>query len=72
MDILKLDIEGSEYAAIKACSRLSLARVLLGEFHPVGDVTAVDFYDLLEGFDVVYGADQPKGTFVAVRRAESA
>jgi FkbM family methyltransferase len=70
VDILKIDIEGSEYAAIRACTRLSLARVLLGEFHPVGDVTAARFYDLLEGFDVVYGADQPKGTFIAVRRPE--
>jgi FkbM family methyltransferase len=70
VDILKMDIEGSEYAAIKACSRMALVKVLIGEFHPVGDVTAEDFYGLLDGFDVVYGRDQAKGTFVAVRRDE--
>lgn len=68
VDILKIDIEGSEYAAIKASRRMKQVSLVIGEFHPVGDVSASEFFAALEGFDVVYGAEQQSGPFVAVNR----
>jgi len=68
VDILKLDIEGSEYAAVKACDELTRVDLVIGEFHPVPGVTAEDFFGLLGNFDLLSDGGQERVTFVATRR----
>lgn len=68
VDILKIDIEGSEYAAIKASHRMKQVTLVIGEFHPVDGVTASDFFAALDGFDVLHGVERQSGPFVAVNR----
>jgi FkbM family methyltransferase len=71
IDVLKLDIEGSEYQAIDRCGNLELARVIVGELHEVEGRSFDAFFDRLEGFaliekDLEYG----NCTFVAARRSQ--
>lgn len=72
VDILKLDIEGSEYAAVKASTRLDQVALILGEFHPVDGVTADDFFGLLGDFELLFGGGQERATFAARRRSAAA
>jgi FkbM family methyltransferase len=67
VDILKIDIEGSEYAAFKACRKLSRVDLILGEFHPIEDIDAEDFFGLLDGFQLLSGGGEERATFVARR-----
>lgn len=68
IDILKLDIEGSEYPALKACTCLNQVDLILGEFHPLPHVSADDFFRLLNDFDLLAGGGRARATFVARRR----
>jgi FkbM family methyltransferase len=62
VDLMKIDIEGAEFEALPACSRLSNARVVVGELHARQGSGAVDgALEAFEGFDV---ASRPDGTGV--------
>jgi FkbM family methyltransferase len=69
VDLLKVDIEGSEYEALKSCSKLAQVDLILGEFHPRDGVPANAFFSLLRDFDLLSGGGQERGTFVARRRS---
>jgi FkbM family methyltransferase len=51
-DLLKIDIEGAEYDALRAFGGLGRVRAILGEVHPaLLPCPAADFRALLDGFD---------------------
>jgi hypothetical protein len=67
--ILKMDIEGSEYAAIRAGSEFNQVDLILGEFHPIPGVTAEAFFGLLANeFELLSGGGLERATFVARHR----
>jgi FkbM family methyltransferase len=53
VDILKLDIEGSEHESIEACSNLRSVRLILGEVHPAPRRSPAAMIDALDGFELV-------------------
>lgn len=67
IDLLKLDIEGSELEVLRAFPELDRVRVMIGEFHPGLAGTRVELEAALAGFDTRW-TEQPKGDplFVAV------
>jgi FkbM family methyltransferase len=72
VDILKIDIEGAEHEVLKACRQLDRVRYIIGEFHAVSEVTAEQFFALLDAYEVVVNNVQNgKGTFFVRRRARS-
>lgn len=70
IDVLKVDIEGAEYAVLRACRRLGSVRVVIGEYHSVSGLDEKDLFALLERFAIVE-TDPTKQTFVARNRAYS-
>ena len=53
IDVLKFDIEGSEYSVFKNSNHLSDINILVGELHPgLIRVKVDDFYELFKGFEV--------------------
>lgn len=67
IDLLKLDIEGSELEVLRAYPELHRVRVMIGEFHPRLAGARADLEAALAGFDTRW-TEQPKGDplFVAV------
>ena len=73
IDILKLDIEGAEYAVLKACTSLSRIKLIVGEYHRDSGVAPETFFELLAQFEVTADdLDGPHGRFSAVRRIREA
>jgi FkbM family methyltransferase len=71
IDILKIDIEGAEYEVLQACRQLDRINCIVGELHPVSDVTPAQFFALLDAFEfeiLENNASRGKGTFLARRR----
>lgn len=70
VDILKMDIEGSEHSAVADCPNLTAARCILGEVHPVDGHTTAEFFRALKGFEVAScEVLDGKGIFIAHRNA---
>jgi FkbM family methyltransferase len=69
--IMKLDIEGSEHAALRSCSRLAQVDLILGEFHPMAGCDADTFFEMLHAFDLIEGGGPERAGFVARRRRET-
>jgi FkbM family methyltransferase len=67
IDLLKLDIEGSELEVLRAFPDLDRVRVMIGEFHPGLAGARAELEAALAGFDTRW-TEQPKGDplFVAV------
>jgi FkbM family methyltransferase len=67
IDLLKLDIEGSELEVLRAFPGLDRVRVTIGEFHPGLAGDRADLEAALAGFETKW-TEQPKGDplFVAV------
>ncbi len=67
--IVKLDVEGAEHAALRACSRLDEIEFITGEYHPVEGASWRQLVSLLDGFTVQPGADarDERRTFTASR-----
>ncbi|HTX12198.1 MAG TPA: FkbM family methyltransferase [Solirubrobacteraceae bacterium] len=70
IDVLKIDIEGSEHAAVKACARLSQVDLIIGEVHPIPEASAHDFFASLIGFDLIEGGGDERAGFVATARRD--
>jgi FkbM family methyltransferase len=68
VEILKIDIEGSEYAVIARSKRLHQVDLILGEFHPVDGVTADAFFALLSDFELLSRGGNEQAAFAARRR----
>lgn len=66
IDLLKIDIEGAEYAVLRACSRLDDVGCIIGEFHPQAGIPAEDFFALLRRFDVERQSNGAEQLFIAV------
>jgi FkbM family methyltransferase len=72
VDILKIDIEGAEYAAFESCDALDLVDLIVGEIHANEHRSPADFLAMLEGFEVLrWDIVDGTGPFVA-RRLRSA
>ena len=71
IDLLKLDIEGSELEVLRGFPRLERVRVTIGEFHPGLAGDRADLEAALAGFET-HWTEQPKGDplFVAVNVRE--
>jgi hypothetical protein len=69
IDILKIDIEGAEYAAFESCTVLHEVDLILGEIHASDERSPEDFLALLSSFDVLrWDVVEGTGPFVARRR----
>jgi FkbM family methyltransferase len=69
VDILKLDIEGSEYEAVENCDNISHVGVIIGELHNIGQHSTDEFWEKLRGFQMVdQDLEYGNCTFVAARR----
>jgi len=68
-DLVKIDVEGSEYEALKAFSGLRWVNTIVGEFHPpLAGKKPDKFFELLRGFEVKAVRRSPnKTSFWAVR-----
>jgi FkbM family methyltransferase len=68
IDILKVDIEGAEYAAFESCDALDGVDLILGEIHASQHRSPADFLALLSGFEVLrWDIVDGTGPFVARR-----
>ena len=68
IDIMKMDIEGSEHAVLRSCSRLEQVDLIVGEFHPRAGCDAATFFESLYSFDIIEGGGPERAGFVARRR----
>lgn len=69
--VLKIDIEGAEWLALPASSRLKEFDLIVGEWHRAGELDWRRLADLLEGFEVVTEPahhDRDAGLFWAERK----
>jgi FkbM family methyltransferase len=68
IDILKIDIEGSEYEAFESCRVLHEVNLIVGEIHASEERSPEDFLALLSGFEVLrWDIVDGTGPFVARR-----
>ena len=71
VDLLKIDIEGAEYEVLKGCQQLDRVRCIVGEFHTIPDVTAEQFFALLDAYDILEdNVREGQGTFLVSRRRD--
>lgn len=72
VDLLKIDVEGGEFAAFRESRRLQDIGAIIGEFHDDGDPGGRNvLFAMLEGFDIDVREDSgDRGIFVALRRGD--
>jgi FkbM family methyltransferase len=73
VDILKIDIEGAEYAAFESCGSLEEVDLIVGEIHASEHRSPEDFRALLRGFEVLrWDIVDGTGPFLARRLGSAA